>query len=85
MAYLMALDQPDGITSLALLDIIPPVSMWNGMSTSLAIHGIDPVKVRRATFAPHATGHEIDSGHFLVEENPQATLAALLPFLTDPA
>lgn len=27
-------------------------------------------------------GHGIDSGHFLAEENPAATLAALLPFLT---
>jgi haloacetate dehalogenase len=26
-------------------------------------------------------GHGIDSGHFLAEENPDATLAALLPFL----
>ena len=27
-------------------------------------------------------GHGIDSGHFVAEENPEATLAALLPFLT---
>ena len=27
-------------------------------------------------------GQAIDSGHFLPEENPQATLAALKPFLT---
>lgn len=27
------------------------------------------------------TGHAIDAGHFLAEENPQATLDALLPFL----
>jgi haloacetate dehalogenase len=26
-------------------------------------------------------GHGIDAGHFLAEENPDATLAALLPFL----
>ena len=26
-------------------------------------------------------GHGIDSGHFVAEENPQATLDALLPFL----
>ena len=29
----------------------------------------------------HVEGHGIDSGHFLAEENPQATLAHLLPFL----
>jgi haloacetate dehalogenase len=27
-------------------------------------------------------GHPVDSGHFLPEENPEATLAALVPFLT---
>ena len=27
------------------------------------------------------SGHGIDSGHFMAEENPQATLAPLLPFL----
>jgi hypothetical protein len=26
-------------------------------------------------------GAQIDSGHFLAEENPAATLAALLPFI----
>jgi haloacetate dehalogenase len=30
-------------------------------------------------------GHGIDSGHFVAEENPEATLAALLPFLTNHA
>ena len=31
-------------------------------------------------FAPHATGEAIDSGHFLTDENPSATLAALEKF-----
>ena len=35
----------------------------------------------RRTLAPGAVGVEIESGHFLVEENPAATLAALRPFL----
>ncbi|WP_336488461.1 alpha/beta fold hydrolase [Methylobacterium nigriterrae] len=33
------------------------------------------------TFAPHATGAVIASGHFLAEENPEATLPALRGFL----
>jgi haloacetate dehalogenase len=38
--------------------------------------------VWRATFAPQAQGGQIaDSGHFPAEENPQATLDALLAFL----
>lgn len=35
----------------------------------------------RRTFAPKAQGVEIDSGHFMAEENPEATLAALRDFL----
>jgi haloacetate dehalogenase len=34
----------------------------------------------RATFAPNAEGAEIDSGHFLAEENPSDTAKALLRF-----
>ena len=36
----------------------------------------------RRTFAPKAEGAEIASGHFMAEENPQAVLAALAPFLS---
>ncbi|HEY8578835.1 MAG TPA: alpha/beta hydrolase [Beijerinckiaceae bacterium] len=39
------------------------------------------VDVWRETFAPQAEGGDIDAGHFLAEENPQATLAALQAFL----
>jgi haloacetate dehalogenase len=35
----------------------------------------------RRTFAPGAVGEEVDSGHFLAEENAPATLAALQRFL----
>lgn len=35
------------------------------------------------TFAPQATGEAIASGHFVAEENPEATLAALQRFLAD--
>ena len=40
-----------------------------------------PVEVWRNTFAPQAQGVVIDSGHFLAEENPQATIDALMEFL----
>jgi haloacetate dehalogenase len=38
--------------------------------------------VWRHTFAPHATGAQVNAGHFLTEENPADTLAALRPFLS---
>ncbi len=157
VAYRMALDHPGRVTRLALLDIMPTVSMWDGMDAARAMQvyhwtflaqpaplpetliggaaiayletvlakwtkrksldafdpralahyradlaagrtigcptlvlwgdaGVPaassgPLDVWRATFAPRATGQAIDSGHFLPEENPQATLDALLPFL----
>jgi len=43
-----------------------------------------PLAVWRRSFAPQATGAEVDSGHFVVEEAPQATLAALQAFLGAP-
>src|SRR5215212_6766150 len=44
-----------------------------------------PLDVWRRTFAPQATGTGVVSGHFVAEENPQATLAALQPFLAGAA
>ena len=37
--------------------------------------------VWRSTFAPQASGTHVESGHFLAEENPADTLAALSAFL----
>ncbi|NBN64456.1 alpha/beta fold hydrolase [Pannonibacter tanglangensis] len=56
----------------------PLCVLWGG-------HGIapgagTPLDVWRQ-WATDVSGSAIDSGHFLVEENPAATLAALLPFL----
>jgi haloacetate dehalogenase len=46
-------------------------------------NGLDPVRQAwTGTFAPEGTAFEIvPSGHFVPEENPQATLAALERFL----
>ncbi|MCL4189268.1 MAG: alpha/beta hydrolase [Rhodobacteraceae bacterium] len=57
----------------------PTLVLWGGAGVPAASSG--PLEVWRATFAPHAAGQAIDAGHFLPEENPQATLSALLPFL----
>ena len=40
----------------------------------------DPLEVWRS-WCTNVTGASVDSGHFLAEENPQDTLAALVPFL----
>ncbi len=40
-----------------------------------------PVGIWRGGLAPDAEGAEIDSGHFLAEENPDATAEALMSFL----
>jgi haloacetate dehalogenase len=43
-----------------------------------------PLAVWRRSFAPQAVGAEVDSGHFVAEEAPEATLAALQAFLGAP-
>jgi haloacetate dehalogenase len=42
---------------------------------------MNPLDVWRLTFAPQAIGTEVSSGHFVAEEAPDATLAAMLNFL----
>jgi haloacetate dehalogenase len=42
------------------------------------------LEVWRRTFAPDAMGAQVSSGHFVAEENPEATLAALKSFLGAP-
>lgn len=41
-----------------------------------------PLQQWRETFAPQAEGQALPCGHFTPEEDPEGTLAALLPFLT---
>jgi haloacetate dehalogenase len=59
----------------------PTIVLWGDAGVPAATSG--PLDVWRATFAPQAEGRSIDSGHFLPEENPQATRAALIPFLLE--
>lgn len=40
-----------------------------------------PLEIWRSGFAPQAQGAETDTGHFMAEEDPAATLAALTAFL----
>jgi haloacetate dehalogenase len=58
----------------------PTLVLWGDSGIPAA--GTSPLDIWRETFAPNATGQAITSGHFLPEENPADTLAALKPFLT---
>ena len=58
--------------------ICPTLVLWGDAGIPAA--GTSPLDIWRQTFAPDAEGQPIDSGHFLAEENPQATLKALKAF-----
>jgi haloacetate dehalogenase len=56
----------------------PLLVLWGARSIVGALY--DPLEVWR-TYAADVRGHALDAGHFLVEERPQETLAALRQFL----
>ncbi len=56
----------------------PVLALWGARGIPSA--GEPPLEVWRR-WARHVDGKAIDCGHFLAEENPEDTLAALLPFL----
>jgi haloacetate dehalogenase len=56
----------------------PVLALWGARGIPSA--GEPPLEVWRR-WARHVGGKAIDCGHFLAEENPEDTLAALLPFL----
>ncbi len=57
----------------------PMLVLW-GRHAPLA-GGVDPLELWRA-WCSDVKGQSIDSGHFMAEENPDAVLASMLPFLT---
>lgn len=56
----------------------PLLALWG--TSGIAPGAGSPLDVWRR-WAPQAEGQGISAGHFLAEENPEATLAALMPFL----
>lgn len=60
----------------------PLLALWG--AAGLPAQGENPLDVWRR-WAPHAQGRAIDAGHFLPEEAPEATAAALAEFLSDGA
>ncbi|AZO78791.1 MULTISPECIES: alpha/beta hydrolase [unclassified Bosea (in: a-proteobacteria)] len=59
--------------------LCPVLVLWG--EAGIPAKGASPLEIWRETFAPQAEGQAIASGHFLPEENPQDTLAAVKPFL----
>ena len=57
----------------------PLLALWGGVGIANETGG--PLKIWRQ-WAPQAAGQPIDSGHFLTEENPDATAKALLEFFS---
>ena len=57
----------------------PVLALWGAAGIPSETGG--PLKIWRQ-WAPHAVGEPIDSGHFLTEENPDATARALADFFS---
>ncbi|MEN5083669.1 alpha/beta hydrolase [Bosea sp. TWI1241] len=57
----------------------PVLVLWG--EAGIPAKGESPLAIWRGSFAPQAQGQAIASGHFLPEENPADTLAAVEPFL----
>jgi haloacetate dehalogenase len=74
----LAHDQADRDAGKTIL--CPLLVLWGDKGIPAA--SSSPLDAWRTTFAPQATGGAVASGHFLPEENPRETLAALLPFLS---
>jgi haloacetate dehalogenase len=60
----------------------PTLSIWGDEGIPREVEGtLDPWK----SWCGDVRGNSIDSGHFVAEENPQATLKLLMPFLNETA
>lgn len=70
-------DEIDRVAGKTIL--CPVLAIWG--EGGIPAKGASPLDIWQDTFAPQVEGMAVDSGHFLAEENPQATLAALKPFL----
>lgn len=57
----------------------PMLALWG--TSGIPAKGPSPVDIWKR-WAGNVSGGPVESGHFLPEENPKATLAALIPFLT---
>jgi haloacetate dehalogenase len=61
---------------------VPMLALWGG--AGIAASGATPLDIWR-NWATDVRGAAVDAGHFLAEENPQATADALLKFFSEHA
>ena len=61
---------------------MPMLALWGSERKNGFVN--KPLETWRS-WCPHVQGGPVESGHFLAEEAPEATLAALLPFLLEGA
>jgi haloacetate dehalogenase len=59
---------------------VPTHVLWASAYLTVTKGNFDPVEIWRG-WADDVTGTEIDSGHFIAEENPDAAIAAIEQFL----
>lgn len=62
----------------------PTLLLWSGYLTrGQAAKTETPPQIWKRTFAPHLQDIQVESGHFIPEEAPEATVNALLAFLAN--
>jgi haloacetate dehalogenase len=80
----VAQDEEDGAAGKRIA--CPTLVVWSEFYLARSDRdGETPLDVWRRTFAPQAEGTKVTSGHFVAEEAPDATFAALHAFLARPA
>jgi haloacetate dehalogenase len=89
VAYRLALDHPERVSKVAVLDIVPTAEMWRRADKEfglvdwhwffLAQRWFDVLQVWRR-WARDVRGRAIDCGHFLAEEAPHEVYAELRAF-----
>jgi pimeloyl-ACP methyl ester carboxylesterase len=84
VAYRLALDQPERVAKLALLDIIPTSEMWLPLEDYLrCVSKPETIHAMCEDWADDVRGAPVDAGHFLAEEAPDEIYAGFAAFFGD--
>jgi pimeloyl-ACP methyl ester carboxylesterase len=81
VAYRMAIDHPDRVDRLAVLDVLPTETVWERAAARFAL-GFWPwslLALWRA-WGDDVRGRTVRAGHFFLEEAPEQTAEALSSF-----
>jgi pimeloyl-ACP methyl ester carboxylesterase len=88
VAYRMALDHPNRVDRLAVLDILPTETVWDRADARFALAFWPwsllaqprPLPALWRAWCDHVQGHRLSAGHFFPEEAPEQTAEALNRF-----